>query len=64
MSYSPQGCKELDTTEQLTHKDKKTQGYRENAWNDNQGTTERRKADLGVVECTFAPHHLLLGSPL
>ena len=47
MSYSPQGCKKLDTTEQLTHKDKKTKGYRENVWNDNQDAIKRRKADLG-----------------
>ena len=62
--YSPWGCKELDMTEQLTHKDKKTKGQREKVWNENQHTIKRRKADLGVGRMHFVPHHLLLGSPL
>ena len=63
-SYSPQSCKELDTTEQLTHKHKKTKGYRKKVWNENQDTIKRRKADLGGGRTHFCAPHLLLGSPL
>ena len=62
-SYSPQSCKELDTTEQLTHKHKKTKGYRKKVWNENQDTIKRRKADLGGGRTHFCAPHLLLGSP-